>query len=74
MLGAEGGPLHLPGAGSYLIEAVDARYDGSWYEYHVELVSTRTPTRIRNEQQQEPDEHEPDQQQPEQPDEPDEKG
>jgi GntR family transcriptional regulator len=52
-----------------LIEAVDARYDGSWYEYHVELVSTRTPTRIRNEQQQEPDE-----QVPEQPDEPDEKG
>jgi GntR family transcriptional regulator len=42
-----------------LIEAVDARYDASWYEYHVELVSTRTPTLIRNEQQHE-DQQKPD--------------
>jgi GntR family transcriptional regulator len=41
-----------------LIEAADARYDGSWYEYHVELVSTRAPTQIREEQK--PEEQEPD--------------
>jgi GntR family transcriptional regulator len=33
-----------------LIEAVDAHYDSTMYEYHVELVSTRRPTFIREEQ------------------------
>jgi GntR family transcriptional regulator len=35
---------------SRLVEAVDARYDCSWYEYHVDLMSTHSPTVLRQEE------------------------